>query len=215
MKGQVTTDIPMISPTPEPSASSIPTIQITPTPTVNEMLEFSSTYNLTFKKVNETVLAIDTATKKVGKTDPRVIELNNQYVEVVKKLGDINRRLYQNTPVSVDELITLSQELVVIRDKALRLETKNIDTEAKNYVKRGEIATYFTLISNGETYYIVQINDKNSLIFDQYIDVVLDPAILDRVLVEYYRLAGVTGSINPLADINYIQNFYYERKVAT
>ncbi len=74
------------------------------------------------------------------------------------------------------------------------LAAKNIDEEAKKYIMRGESATYFIMNESGQNvYYIVQIDDKNSLVFNEKIEVVLDEAVLADVLKQYYKISGATG----------------------
>lgn len=72
--------------------------------------------------------------------------------------------------------------------------TKSIDSEAKKYVLRGESATYFILnTTEGNVYYIVQIDDKNSLVFTENVEIVLNPTQLSSILKEYYAQSGASG----------------------
>ncbi|MBI5224374.1 hypothetical protein HY989_00730 [Candidatus Micrarchaeota archaeon] len=72
---------------------------------------------------------------------------------------------------------------------------KTVDSEARKYVLKGESASYLILanITGGKTYYVVQIDEKNSFVFDEKINPVLDESILLEVLKEYYKQSGATG----------------------
>ncbi|MFH1750697.1 MAG: hypothetical protein ABH863_03405 [Candidatus Micrarchaeota archaeon] len=71
---------------------------------------------------------------------------------------------------------------------------KSVDSEARKYILRGESATYFILnASDGNIYYVVQIDDKNSLVFNEKVDVITDEAKLVNILRDYYLESGATG----------------------
>ncbi|MFH1442690.1 MAG: hypothetical protein ABIG96_01530 [Candidatus Micrarchaeota archaeon] len=70
-----------------------------------------------------------------------------------------------------------------------------ISAEAKKYIMRGESASYFkmNLSTTGKTYFILQIDDKNSVVFDDRVAPVLNEAVLVEVLKDYYKVSGATG----------------------
>ncbi|MEK6953765.1 MAG: hypothetical protein AABX01_02070 [Candidatus Micrarchaeota archaeon] len=72
--------------------------------------------------------------------------------------------------------------------------TKNVDDEARKYVLRGESAEYFILnTSEGKVFYVVLIDGKSSLVFNDKVDPVTDEATLVSVLRDYYLQSGATG----------------------
>jgi len=72
--------------------------------------------------------------------------------------------------------------------------SKSVDTEARKYILRGESATYFILnSSSGSLFYVVQIDDKNSLVFDAAVNPITSESVLASVLKEYYEQSGATG----------------------
>lgn len=72
--------------------------------------------------------------------------------------------------------------------------TKNVEQEARKYVLKGEGASYYILNgSDGKTYYVVQIDEKNALVFNEKVEVVLSETQLATILKDYYKQSGATG----------------------
>ncbi len=95
---------------------------------------------------------------------------------------------------SIGKLAILGVFFVLLVSPQVFAAEKSVETEARKYVLRGESASYFILnTTDGEVFYVVQIDDKNSFVFDDNVEVVLDETTLAEVLKEYYAQSGATG----------------------
>ncbi|MEK6843004.1 MAG: hypothetical protein AABY04_00800 [Candidatus Micrarchaeota archaeon] len=85
--------------------------------------------------------------------------------------------------------------------------TKTVRSEALKYIKKGDNSSYFIVNYGNSTYYLIDVNDKISVVLDSEFDPVLDREMLIKILE-----VGNKQIKFSYRDVLNIIKFYNERK---